>query len=102
MICAHIAHDQLREAVITMRALRGQRVMPVVNLSEKPMSSQFGMRKRPAFAIVVVGSPRAGRRRQRGPAAEANAADCRPDKGAGDRGKAGGSSAVPAQAEAPD
>ena len=54
---AHIAHDQLREAVITMRALRGQRVMPVVNLSEKPMKSQFGMRKRPAFAIVGWKSP---------------------------------------------
>jgi hypothetical protein len=54
---AHIAFDALREAVVTMRALRGQRVMPVINLSEKPMKTNFGMRKRPHFEIIGWKAP---------------------------------------------
>jgi hypothetical protein len=41
---AHIAYDALKEAVVTMRALRGTRVMPMVNLSERPFKTGFGIR----------------------------------------------------------
>jgi hypothetical protein len=53
----HIAYDALKEAVITMRALRGTRVMPVVNLSERPMKTKFGMKRRPHFEIVGWKTP---------------------------------------------
>jgi hypothetical protein len=49
---ARIAYDALREATMTMRVLRGQKVVPVVNLAERPMKTNFGMRKRPHFEIV--------------------------------------------------
>jgi hypothetical protein len=49
---AHTAWDLLKDAVVTMRALRGTRVMPVVRLSERPWKTSFGMRKRPHFEIV--------------------------------------------------
>jgi hypothetical protein len=51
-IGAHIAFDGLKEAVITMRALRGMRVMPIVNLAERPMKTKFGMSTRPHFEII--------------------------------------------------
>jgi hypothetical protein len=54
---AHIAFDVLKEQVITMRALRGTRVMPVVNLSERPMKTNFGMGRRPHFEIVGWKTP---------------------------------------------
>jgi hypothetical protein len=53
---ARIAFDNLREAVITMRALRGERVMPLVNLAERPMKTQFGMGRRPHFEIITYKS----------------------------------------------
>ena len=56
-IGAHIAYDALMESVITMRALRGTRVMPIVNLSERPMKTQFGMGRRPHFEIVGWETP---------------------------------------------
>ena len=40
-----------------MRALRGTRVMPVVNLSERPMKTNFGMRTRPHFEIIDWKTP---------------------------------------------
>jgi hypothetical protein len=49
---AHIAWDLLREKVITMRALRGARVVPVVKLTDRPMKTFVGMKKRPKFEIV--------------------------------------------------
>jgi len=49
---AHIAYDALKEAVITMRALRGRRAMPIVNLAERPMKTKFGMKLRPHFKII--------------------------------------------------
>jgi hypothetical protein len=54
---AHIAYDALRESVITMRALRGTRVMPLVNLDERPMKTQFGMGRRPHFGITGWKAP---------------------------------------------
>ena len=53
----HIAYDALKEAVITMRALRGSRVMPIVNLDERPMKTDFGMRRRPHFEIIGWKTP---------------------------------------------
>jgi hypothetical protein len=56
-IGAHIAYDALKEAVITMRTLRGTRVMPIVNLSERPMKTKFGMKRRPHFEIIGWKTP---------------------------------------------
>ena len=56
-IGAHIAFDHLREAVTTMRLLRGTRCMPLVNLGERPMKTSFGMRTRPHFEIVGWKTP---------------------------------------------
>jgi hypothetical protein len=53
----HIAFDALKEAVITMRALRGAKVMPVVNLDERPFKTSFGQRRRPHFAVVSWKTP---------------------------------------------
>jgi hypothetical protein len=54
---ARIAFDALREAVVTMRMLRGTKVIPVVNLDERPFKTNFGMKKRPHFQIVGWKSP---------------------------------------------
>jgi len=48
---AHIAFDLLKEAVITMRAIRGTKCMPLVHPTERPMKLKFGMGKRPHFKI---------------------------------------------------
>ena len=49
---AHIAVEGLKENVITMRMLRGARVMPLVALSSKPMKTKYKMGERPDFQIV--------------------------------------------------
>jgi hypothetical protein len=54
---AHIAYDALKEAVITMRALRGAKCMPLVNLDERPMKTAFGVRRRPHYQIVGWNTP---------------------------------------------
>jgi hypothetical protein len=57
---AHLAWDLLREAVITMRALRGSKCFPVVNLTERPMRSKYrpnGMGMRPHFDIIDWKTP---------------------------------------------
>jgi hypothetical protein len=57
---ARIAWDLLREAVITMRALRGTKCFPLVNLTERPMKSKFrpgGMGMRPHFEFVGWKTP---------------------------------------------
>jgi hypothetical protein len=56
-IGAHIAYDALKEKVITMRALRGTRVMPVVNLDERPMKTGHGLGRRPHFEIIGWKTP---------------------------------------------
>jgi hypothetical protein len=54
---AHIAYDALKESVIMMRALRGNKCMPLVNLTEGPWKTSFGMRRKPAFQIVGWKTP---------------------------------------------
>jgi hypothetical protein len=57
---AHIAWDALKEAVITMRGLRGEHCFPLVNLTERPMKSAFrpnGMGARLHFDIVGWRTP---------------------------------------------
>jgi hypothetical protein len=52
---AYKAWDLLREAVITVRALRGTKCYPLVNLTERPMPSKFrptGMGMRPHFEVI--------------------------------------------------
>lgn len=51
-IGAKIAVRALQDRVAWMRKLRGADVVPQVELSFKPMSTRFGMRKRPDFKIV--------------------------------------------------
>jgi hypothetical protein len=49
---AHIAFDKLKENVISMRMLRGARVMPLVRLDQRPMKTKFGTKSRPHFEVV--------------------------------------------------
>ena len=50
---AQLAYDHLKEATIVMRSLRGERVTPLVVLSELPMKTKrFGIVMRPHFEIV--------------------------------------------------
>ena len=49
---AHIAFEQLRDNVATMRMLRNGQVVPLVRLSSRPMKTKFGMSERPHFEIV--------------------------------------------------
>ena len=50
---AHIAVERLRDRVIWMRQLRGENVVPVVELANKPMKIKVGGKKlRPEFLIV--------------------------------------------------
>jgi hypothetical protein len=57
---AHIAIDQLDEAVETKRMLAGGQVVPKVRLSDKPMRTKFGMKSRPHFEIVDWWTPPGG------------------------------------------
>jgi hypothetical protein len=60
---ARIAIRELRDKVGMMRALRGAKVVPVVELKSKPMKTQFGTKLRPYFHILewrdLSGEPRA-------------------------------------------
>jgi hypothetical protein len=53
----HIAFEQLNDAVLAMRMFRGQKVMPLVDLCEKPFRTKRGMKTRPHFAIVDWKTP---------------------------------------------
>ena len=59
-IGAHIAVDQLNEAVVTMRMLKGMQVMPMVRLSERPMKTKYGLKSRPHFEVIDWRSPSNG------------------------------------------
>jgi hypothetical protein len=55
---AHIAYDKLRESVMTMRMLRGTRVMPLIHLDERPMKTKYNKQaRRPHFEIVGWKTP---------------------------------------------
>ena len=60
---AAIAVRELRDKVSMMRKLRGANVVPVVELSAKPMKTKFGMKQRPHFKIIdwrdLSGEPQA-------------------------------------------
>jgi hypothetical protein len=49
---ARIAVERLEERVRTMRALRGDAVVPIVELTHVPMKTQWGTKKRPEFKIL--------------------------------------------------
>ncbi len=49
---ASIAVRELKDKVKMMRALRGANVVPVVELSAKPMKTKFGVKQRPHFKII--------------------------------------------------
>jgi hypothetical protein len=51
---AHIAVEKLKERVITMRLLRGARVMALVELGRAPMKTKYKYKKseRPDFRII--------------------------------------------------
>ena len=50
---AEIAVERLKYRVKLMRALRGDRVVPVVKLDAKPMPTDFGPKQRPEFTILA-------------------------------------------------
>ena len=54
---AHIAFEQLRENVATMRMLRNARVMPLVKLTSRPMKTKYKMSERPHFEIIGWHAP---------------------------------------------
>jgi hypothetical protein len=47
-----IAVDHLQESVEGMRMLRGDRVLPLITLGERPMKTKFGVKSRPHFEIA--------------------------------------------------
>jgi hypothetical protein len=49
---ARIAVERLRDKVKLMRVLRGNKVVPLVELSTKSMKTQFGQKLRPDFKII--------------------------------------------------
>lgn len=51
-IGGHIAVDQLNDAIDTMKMLRGEQVMPLVRLTDRPMKTKFGLKSRPHFEII--------------------------------------------------
>ena len=52
-----IAVDHLKESVSGMRMLRGDRVLPLITLGERPMKTRFGVKSRPHFEIVSWKEP---------------------------------------------
>jgi hypothetical protein len=54
---ARICYEQLQESVCIMRALRGAKVLPLVNLDQRPMKTQFGMKSRPHLQIIDWRAP---------------------------------------------
>jgi hypothetical protein len=57
---AAIATERLKDRVKNMRTLRGDRVVPLVELGNKPMPTKFGTKPRPDFIVVEwrnLGSP---------------------------------------------
>jgi len=57
---AHIAVEQLRENVATMRMLRNALVMPLVKLTSRPMKTKYKMSERPHFEIIGWHAPGGG------------------------------------------
>jgi hypothetical protein len=57
---ARICFDQFQESVIVMQALRGANVLPVVQLEQRPMKTQFGMKSRPHLQIIEWRIPGGG------------------------------------------
>jgi hypothetical protein len=51
-IGARMAVENLRDKVKWMRALRGERVVPIVELSNAPMKTKFGQKLRPEFKVA--------------------------------------------------
>jgi hypothetical protein len=48
----HICFDRIKDKVRYMRAIRGERVCPVVRLDSKPMKTAYGVKKRPELTII--------------------------------------------------
>jgi hypothetical protein len=51
-IGARIAVENLRDKVRWMRTMRGERVVPIVELANAPMKTKFGQKLRPDFRIA--------------------------------------------------
>jgi hypothetical protein len=49
---ARIAVRNLKDQVSRMRMLRGENVVPLVELSRAPMKTEFGQKLRPDFKVV--------------------------------------------------
>lgn len=49
---AQIAVERIAEKMKWMAALRGERVVPLVKLDTKPMTTRFGQKMRPEFTVI--------------------------------------------------
>jgi len=54
---AMLLYNNLEEQVMVMRMIRGNHVLPIVNLEQRPMKTQFGMKTRPHLHIVDWRAP---------------------------------------------
>ena len=50
-------YEEIREAVSITRALRGERVIPLVQLDKRPMETDYGVRSRPHLHILEWRQP---------------------------------------------
>jgi hypothetical protein len=57
---ARLLYENLEEQVTVMRMIRGEHVLPIVNLEQRPMKTQFGMKTRPHLHIIDWRTPGGG------------------------------------------
>jgi hypothetical protein len=54
---ARLLYENLEEQVTVMRMIRGNHVLPIVNLEQRPMKTQYGMKTRPHLHIIDWRAP---------------------------------------------
>jgi len=57
---AMLLYNHLDEQVAVMRMIRGEHVLPIVNLEQRPMKTQYGMKTRPHLHIIGWRTPGGG------------------------------------------
>jgi hypothetical protein len=54
---ARLLYENLEEQVTVMRMIRGDHVLPIVRLEQRPMKTQYGMKARPHLHIIDWRAP---------------------------------------------
>jgi len=54
---ARLLYENLEEQVTVMRMIRGNHVLPIVRLEQRPMKTQYGMKTRPHLHIIDWRAP---------------------------------------------